>query len=98
MTKESLLNGSINKSLHYLSFDCGCVGIHKVTVKNGQFIRANNYWYWRSLELDKLKIKPFINDPSFLCCTHIYCTFIQKNNILGYSIISHKIKEDYYKT
>ncbi len=51
-------------------------------------MHVNQNWNWRSLELDNMKIKPFITDPAFICKTHIIATFIQKNNIFGYSIIS----------
>merc|ERR1712228_164003 len=45
-------------------------------------------WKWRRFELNSLQICPFVSDPSFLCKTHIFVSFVQKNSVIGHSVIS----------
>ncbi len=65
MTKQSLLNGSINKSLHYLSFDCGCydvyIKLHGLIINEiddimkGIHIRnINHYYIYDRTEFNKI--------------------------------------------
>ena len=54
----------------------------------GKYDTKTCYFRWPMIELDDLKIEPFVSDPSFLCTTHISLSFLQKNTILGHSVIS----------
>eukprot|EP01083_Nonionella_stella_P020442 56674_1 len=77
---------------------------HKL--QGGRCGRDGNF-RWPMIQLDDLKIEPFVSDPSFLCTTHIALSFVQRGTILGHSVISlfnafpktlidtEKLKKDY---
>ena len=75
----------------------------------GSYDNKTCYFRWPMIELDDLKIEPFVSDPSFLCTTHISLSFVQKHNVLGHGVISlfnafpltlvdtDRLKEEYKK-